>query len=328
LTTIEQDPDRRPFPGEDLVVRVAGGPDRDAFFDSGRRSVEETAAILASVGRSFSDYRRILDFGCGCGRMITWLEGVVAAGAELHGTDIDPDAIAWTTQHLPFAATQTNDALPPLPYPDDHFDLVYNHSVFTHINEDFQDAWLAELQRVTRPGGHVVLTVHGDHAFSQFEDAHGGGGDAADRRRRFDSTGIVFMADESWQRFFPAWYGATYHATWYVFAHWSRWLRIRTYIPRGALDFQDMILLERRPANEDDPYQRANAESGNVAAAIAEAEALLGRGPDLASRSRFGLAGTLWRRILRLLMRNYAAYERQLDESLVRALRELERRSR
>ena len=40
-----------------------------------------------------------------------------------------------------------NQPLPPLDYPDATFDLIFNHSVFTHIDEQYQDAWLAELLR-------------------------------------------------------------------------------------------------------------------------------------------------------------------------------------
>jgi SAM-dependent methyltransferase len=309
----------RPFPGADLAARVAGTPDPQFFFDSGRRSVAETQAILSIVGRSFADYERVLDFGCGCGRMLTWVSEVAAAGVELHATDTDADAVAWCREHLPFADTRTNDALPPLDYPDDYFDLVYNHSVFTHIDEARQDAWLPELRRITRPGGHLVLTVHGEHALTA------AGGDQSGDRKRLNSAGILFVPAEWWRGIYPAWFGSTYHATWYVFAHWSRWLRIRAYVPRGALDFQDMVLLERRPEGDDsDPYVRG--DDGMLAAALNEAEWLLARGPDLGSRSRFGPVGTVWRRVLRTLMRNYAAHERQLDEALLRALRSLSER--
>jgi SAM-dependent methyltransferase len=261
--------------------------------------------------------------------MLTWLEEV-AASSELHGTDIDADAVAWIGEHLPFVTVQVNGDMPPLSYANGYFDLVYNHSVFTHIDEARQDAWLAELCRVTRPGAHLVLTVHGEHAFSKFEDARRiTGRDVAALREMFDTKGLVFMAEEAWQRFFPAWYGSTYHATWYVFAHWSRWFRVRAYLPRGVLDFQDMVLLERRDDDDDDDdaYLRAGQRrSAEEAPGIAEAQALLARGTDLTSRSRFGALGSAWRRALRILLRNYALHERQVNEALVRALREHDER--
>jgi SAM-dependent methyltransferase len=314
----------RPFPGEELVSRVAGGPDRDAFFLSGRQSATEIARALQLIGRGFSDYERVLDFGAGCGRILTWLDDMAGpTGPEFHATDIDAEAIAWINEHLPFAKAQTNDAMPPLSYPDGYFDLVYNHSVFTHIDATFQDAWLQELRRVTKPGAHLILTVHGEHAFSMFEDARRRAGQET-FRAAFDERGFVFMPDESWQRYFPDWYGGTYHSTSYVFAHWSRWFRILAYLPRGALGFQDMVLLEHR-GDDQDPYLRADAHRGEreAAEAIQEVQALLARGTDLVSRSRYGVAGNMWRRALRILLRNYAVYQRDVDDSLVRAMRKL-----
>ena len=54
-------------------------------------------------------------------------------------------------------------------FPDAYFDLIFNHSVFTHLDENYQDAWLAELERVTKPGGVLVLSVSGQHPFSELE---------------------------------------------------------------------------------------------------------------------------------------------------------------
>lgn len=99
----------------------------------------------------------------------------------------------------------------PLIYPDGAFDLVFNHSVFTHIDEHRQGMWLSELQRVTRPGGPVVLSVHGEFALPD---------GAWEIRDRLERDGIAFM-DEGVLKDtpFPEWYRNTWHAPWYVFEH-------------------------------------------------------------------------------------------------------------
>lgn len=86
------------------------------------------------------------------GRMLLWLEEI-GRTRSLHGTDIDKEAIAWCRAHLPYVRVSVNGPDPPLPYPDRNFDLVFNHSGFTHIDERRQDLWLTELLRVTRTGG-------------------------------------------------------------------------------------------------------------------------------------------------------------------------------
>ena len=209
------EPGTRPFPGSELTVRVAGDPHPESFFAYGRRSVENNIAALSSIGRSFADYESILDFGCGCGRMLTWLEPLAKRGAKLHGTDTDADAIAWVREHLDFATADVNEPLPPTAYADGQFDLIYNHSVFTHLDEQRQDAWLLELRRITRLGGHLLLTVHGEHAFSHYENAmFNNGGDAGPSARPTPARAFCSCPSEGWQeKGFPPWYGGAYHRT-------------------------------------------------------------------------------------------------------------------
>ena len=227
-----------PVPDEELISRVSGGPDVASFFRSGQQSVRDLKQTLAAAGRSLDSFESILDFGCGCGRMLLWLEEIGRSRA-LYGTDIDAEAVEWCQHNIPFAQVSVNRADPPLPYPDGSFDLIFNHSVFTHIDEERQDRWLTELQRVARPGALIVLSVHSETALPE---------SAWDVRGRLEREGIAFL-DYAYPASFalPDWYQATYHAPWYVFEHWGRWFEIRAYLPGAALAFQDHVLLERRP---------------------------------------------------------------------------------
>ncbi|HEV3321667.1 MAG TPA: class I SAM-dependent methyltransferase [Solirubrobacteraceae bacterium] len=229
---------RMPNPGDDLIARVVGGPDHTWFYWSGQESVCEIERTLAIADRSFDSFTSILDFGCGCGRMLLWMEELGQTRA-LHGTDIDAEAIAWCREHIPYAKLSVNGGDPPLPFADGAFDLIFNHSVFTHIDERRQDAWLAELHRVTQPGGFLVLSTHGEVAL---------GDDPWGIRNGLESEGIVFMDGVIAPDFpLPDWYQNTYHAPWYVFEHWGKWFEIRGYVPGGALGVQDYILLEHAP---------------------------------------------------------------------------------
>lgn len=226
--------------------RVTGVRDATYFDASGSQSVDDIHHALGSVGSSLTSHRRVLDFGCGCGRILRWLQPRV--GVELHGCDIDVEAIAWVAEHLPHARCVVSDALPPLPHEADYFDLVYNHSVFTHLPETYQDAWLAELNRITRPGGLVLLTVSGDHPFAGFcQTWLDAGADPASYERRYHEHGLVYIEDDSWTGGpFPDFYHSTFHAPWYVFEHWTKFLDLKAYLVRGALGFQDMLVLQSR----------------------------------------------------------------------------------
>jgi SAM-dependent methyltransferase len=233
-----------PDPGEQLISRALGGADRAWFYWSGRESVRELERTLGIAGRRLDSFESILDFGCGCGRMLLWMGGL-GRKCALHGTDIDAEAISWCRAHVPYAEVTVNEAEPPLPHPDGRFDLVVGHSVFTHLDEQRQDTWLGELRRVTRPGGLVVLSTHGEVALR----------DGVWRiHRRLRNEGIVFIDDVFGPEYpAPDWYQRTFHAPWYVFEHWGRWFEIRAYVPGGALGVQDHVLLERRADDEPVP---------------------------------------------------------------------------
>ncbi len=235
------------LPGDDLMFRVAGTSYPLWFWRSGRTSIDQINAVLSHIGKSFSDFPRALDFGCGCGRMMLHLHDV-GKTAELFGVDIDAESIAWSQQHIPWAKFSVNQGLPPLEFPDEHFDLVFNHSVFTHLDESYQDAWLLELERITTPGGAVILSVSGEHVFAEFERKLAESGrDSQAFREIFHNRGILFIADDGMVNSpFPDFYHTTFHAPWYVFERWGSIFDLRAYVVRGDLGHQDLVLLTRR----------------------------------------------------------------------------------
>ncbi len=141
-----------------------------------------------------------------------------------------------------------NQGLPPLDFPDEHFDLVFNHSVFTHLDESYQDAWLVELERITKPGGVLVLSVSGEGPFADVEkswlDAKQ---DPTTLRDTLQTKGCLFIKDDSWTNGpFPDFYHTMLHAPWYIFERWGSIFNIKAYIVRGDLGYQDLLLLTRR----------------------------------------------------------------------------------
>jgi len=187
----------------------------------------------------------VLEFGCGCGRMSRWL--LEEPGMHLTGIDIHPALIEWCSRHLPTGLFETNPALPPTRFADESFDLVVNHSVFTHLDEDYQDLWLEELARVTRPEGLAVLSFSGAMAFAKYEAAIEAVDPrlAAERRAQLEQRGILFLTDGA-DIGFPDFYHATFHTRDYVFEHWQRWFDLLAHIPANNLEFQDAVVARPR----------------------------------------------------------------------------------
>ncbi len=161
--------DGLPVPPAALRVRVAGTADLAWFLEGGRLAEESIRAALERQGRTLDDVETLLDFGCGCGRVTRRFGG----RDGVHGSDTNEDAIAWCRENLAFARFERNTLEPPLAFADASFDLVYGLSVFTHLTVELQRAWLAELARVLRPNGLLILTTHGDAYADRLDEREG-----------------------------------------------------------------------------------------------------------------------------------------------------------
>jgi SAM-dependent methyltransferase len=148
-----------PLPPAVLRLMVAGTDDAEWFLDAGKRGADSLAALCARHGVPLEKCASILDFGCGCGRVIRHLRHLPA---QLHGCDSNPVALEWCADNMPFAQFALNALESPLDYDRETFDVVYALSVFTHLPEGLQAHWMTELRRVLKPGGLLVMSLHGD----------------------------------------------------------------------------------------------------------------------------------------------------------------------
>lgn len=221
-----------------LRIRVHGDFNRDTFLQVGRRSVEDLRRALAIAGRDESSIHTVLDFGCGCARTLRWLIKE-HQDWQLHGTDIDKKAIAWCRRNIPHATFRSNTEIGPLDFPPQTFDLIYSFSVFTHLDEDYQFAWLEELHRVARDGAIFVASVHGAHYES---------GLTPDELSRLQAEGFLYKRDMGRMRILdglPDFYQIAYHTREYVYRNWSRYFRILGYEIQGYNRNQDMVIMQK-----------------------------------------------------------------------------------
>lgn len=93
----------------------------------------------------------VLVDGCGIGMYVRQLR---AFTPHVYGMDIEFERVAEGAAELPGLAVAAAERLP---YPDHSFDTVLSHEVLEHVTDDRQA--LAEIVRVLRPGGRLVLFV-------------------------------------------------------------------------------------------------------------------------------------------------------------------------
>lgn len=224
-----------PLPPPELAAYILGDaklPEARALeaYEEQGRAIRD--GIIALLGDDWSfEGRRVLDFGCGAGRVLRQFLDL-ADTAELCGCDIDPACVAWLEDHLsPPVQVVLSHESPPLPWADGHFDLIYAISVFSHL-ADTWSAWLVELHRLLAPGGLFVATVMGS-AFSE---------EIAGEPWEEERVGMnVLGSGRPWAAGGPM----ILHSEWWLRAHWGRAFEVLAFRPEAIL-WQDGILLRRR----------------------------------------------------------------------------------
>jgi SAM-dependent methyltransferase len=230
----------RPLPPKDLINRVGWvvGDERatDVFL---ARGAEQWRLIKSLLGEDW-DWRgkRGLDFGCGIGRILR--HAAEEEGAEFWGCDIDEPSVDWLAANLsPPLHVLRNGESPPLELPDEHFDVIWAFSVFTHLMDPWS-AWLMELHRMLKPDGRLIATVFGP-AHTEF------GGEPVSE----EIIGMnVMYPGASWDSGGPL----VLHSRWWLDEHWGRafeilHFRIADQDGSPPLYGQSALLLRKRPGS-------------------------------------------------------------------------------
>lgn len=155
---------------------------QDEYFDY---ELENDAQFFDLMQRGLADIdfdrieantakpRRFLDIGCATGMLVAHL---ASRGWEAAGTEICVPAAQFGAEQR--GATIHVGTIEELSFPSRSFDLVH----FSHVIEHVPDprAFLREVARITRPGGHVVIVTpntasfqakrYGDHWRSAIAD--------------------------------------------------------------------------------------------------------------------------------------------------------------
>jgi SAM-dependent methyltransferase len=125
-----------------------GGDRRNPSLGTQSWSIREPLSRWLEAEGKTAAGLRVLDVGCGVKPYLPYF----ATAREYVGVDIE------RTEHADLVGS-----IERIPVDDASFDVVLCIQVLEHVDDPSQG--IRELHRVTRPGGRVLLSTHGTHAF-------------------------------------------------------------------------------------------------------------------------------------------------------------------
>jgi SAM-dependent methyltransferase len=226
-----------PIPPDSMIARIGPMGDVDPVGVYERTGLEHRQLIDSVLPADWTwPGRRVLDFGCGSGRVIRRF-AAEASEAEIWGCDLDQPSISWLAQNLspPFQFFESAD-VSTLPQEDGYFDLIYAFSVYTHLTENWA-GWMLEHHRVLKDGGLLFVTFLGEGMTQHL----------IDEEWDEDRIGMnTLMHGNPWDHGGPI----AFNSPWWIRSHWGRAFEIldlRPQIGDGSAPNHGSVLMRKRP---------------------------------------------------------------------------------
>jgi SAM-dependent methyltransferase len=145
------------LPAESIQLQ-ANGLSGDRALEDGFLVYRLFKTIYEAIAGELGTCQAILDFGCGWGRVIRFFLRDLEAN-KVWGVDHYDKAIETCQQTNRWHPFQQINPFPPTGFAPSTFDLILAYSVFSHLSEAAQRAWVEEFARLLRPGGVLIVTT-------------------------------------------------------------------------------------------------------------------------------------------------------------------------
>jgi ubiquinone/menaquinone biosynthesis C-methylase UbiE len=140
----------RPRDRDAAMARAVGGGDYEAIGEAER-------SVLVTLGLKAGD--RVIDVGCGSGRLATALD---RGGPAVHyiGTDVVPELVSYARIRCAARAAWRFSVVGGLTIPeeDGRADFIVFFSVFTHLGRDECLTYLRDAKRVLNRDGKIIVS--------------------------------------------------------------------------------------------------------------------------------------------------------------------------
>jgi SAM-dependent methyltransferase len=139
--------------------------------------------------------------------------------------------------NISYAIFDINLSMPPLRYESGLFDLIYAMSVFSHLDEDMEVAWLAELVRLLKPSGHLYITFNSQHVLNQIPQSF-----PEEALAAYYRTGFAYFSNID-DGILPEWYQTSLQTHEFVKSRLPANSSAVSHEPGGCLGWQDSMLI-------------------------------------------------------------------------------------
>ena len=131
------------------------------YLHQGKCNANEIIDIISPLINLSIPGKKILDWGCGPARVVRHLPEMLSHKHLIYGTDYNSKYINWCSNNLSGISFAANSLYPPIAFENNYFDFIYSLSILTHLSEKNHFAWIAEIDRLLKPGGILIISTQG-----------------------------------------------------------------------------------------------------------------------------------------------------------------------
>jgi SAM-dependent methyltransferase len=145
------------FPDSILQANTTGLSGEAAIRQAGAFH-DDVVSVLAAAHAPLLVGQKVLDFGCGWGRIGRMFLRETRANC-ITGLDVDPQFVELCRGLFDSDGFHLCSPSPPSAIVASEFNLIVSYSVFSHLSEPAVRAWLLEFHRLLKPGGFIAFTT-------------------------------------------------------------------------------------------------------------------------------------------------------------------------